>query len=53
LGDGGGVVDGDVPHLVDGADFGKQSRFQVVLKGLLVDERTEIIGVGKLEVRVV
>jgi hypothetical protein len=53
LGDGGGVVDGDVPHLVDGADFGKQSRFQVVLERLLVDEGSKRIIVGEFEVGVV
>ena len=53
FGDVGRVVDGDVPHLVNGANLWEESRLQIVLKGLLVDEGSEAIVVGELEVGVI
>ena len=51
--DAGGVVDGDVAHLVDSANFGEESWFKVVLEGLLVNEGSEAIVVGELKVGVI
>lgn len=52
--DGCRVVNGDVACFVNVADFVEQAEWvEVVFEGLLVDEGSEVVVVGKLEVWIV
>lgn len=52
-GDGAVVVDGEVTEFLDEADFWEETLAEVFFEGLFVDEGSEALVVGELEVVVV
>ena len=53
FGDASRVVDSNITYLVNSANFGEEAWFEVILKGLLVDQGGQSVVVRELEVRVI